>query len=575
MFVFDHAASLWLRPDGTPDPSRPVLLPDGPLELGVLRASARLDVTVDGRPLPAGTGRWDGRRDYVTTGAGPGFEYESRVRFGERGVTLECLVTDMDGEPAPILRLRGAAEGEGWATTSRPGPDGRAQPAWRTVLTVPRPVSAVPAASRAAVPDPAPRIVVHGPSQDAQALVRLEHQLGSDTPTRYSALRPFGSTDERYSGRVFWDADLWMLPALALTHPAQARAIPEFRMQTFQGAREEYAAWLKAGRPTGQDADGTLRKMGHLANAPPGLKVPWETGPDGLELCATDGRWAHHATADAAWGMRYAAMLGLAPKSAAAEYARLAAGFLSARATRLSSGRFSIVDTLSPDENVHAEHDSYTNLAAELVMRWGGFQPGEPELPRQGGRLLNFSSDRGGRLNQQALLLAVWPWESGRALSEAADILGSCRGRENPDGPAMSLSIEALVEARHGDPERALAVWRESFNRYEHGPQRLLGESRNRPDGVFRTGVAGCWSAVLYGFLGVNVGDTAVPDAPWRRRLASGAWVSVRPRLPKAWTRVDIRIVLDGEPVWLSASHSGVARVQGPDVQARKAAFRR
>jgi trehalose/maltose hydrolase-like predicted phosphorylase len=273
--------------------------------------------------------------------------------------------------------------------------------------------------------------------------------------------------------------------------------------------------------------------------------------------------------------MRFASQIGLASLPQAEAYCRLASGFYHSRALRHPGGSFSIVDTLSPDENAHVEHDSYTNLAADLVTRWAGAPLGKPHLPRQGRALLNYSGDRGGRLNQHALLLAVWPWEHPAAVARAPEILASCRGRANPDGPAMSLSIEALAEARYGDPDRALATWREAFRRYEHGPQLLMGETRNRPAGVFRTGVAGCWSAVLYGFLGVHVGEQPTPGSLWQRRLESGAWVSVRPRLPSAWKRVDFRIVLDGVPVRLSASRTGVAAVQGPVVQAEGTRFRR
>lgn len=558
-FLFSHGASLWVRPDGLPDRSRPILVADGPLGLALRRADLGLDVTVAGKPLPPGTGGWVRRDTYQTVGTGPGYEYRSLVQFRGASIVATCTVRPARGRPRPEVRAVKTeagrrAEAGIWSTQSGPGGVSESD-LWfaRVASSWPVPVEAE------APPERGPRIVLEGPAEDAMAVRRLEFQLGPEEFEGFTLLTPFGATSEQYSGRVFWDADLWMLPALALTHPRQAAAVPHFRLLTEGEARREFDAWLAVGRPVGQDADGTLRKLGPLAKKEAGLKVPWETGPDGQEKCRTEGRWAHHATAAAAWGMQFAARLGLASSSMADRYIELAAAFYHARATPFPQGRFTVRDTLSPDENAHTPDDAYTNLAADLVLQAAGRPLGSPYLPFDPvrGKLLNYTGDRGARLNQHALLLAVWPLQHPTAVAEAKSILASCRGRANPDGPAMSLPVEAVVEARYGDPDRALDAWRRGLKAM-HGPDGLMGESRRRPGGVFRTGAAALWSALVYGFAGIHVDDVPLTGANRSVQLRSGVWVSCKPNLPKAWRSVSVRLVLDGRPRVWTATHGAV-----------------
>jgi trehalose/maltose hydrolase-like predicted phosphorylase len=45
-------------------------------------------------------------------------------------------------------------------------------------------------------------------------------------------------TSDSYAGQVFWDADVWMQPGLAASHPEAAQRITNYRVDKYGQARE-------------------------------------------------------------------------------------------------------------------------------------------------------------------------------------------------------------------------------------------------------------------------------------------------------------------------------------------------
>ena len=70
-----------------------------------------------------------------------------------------------------------------------------------------------------------------------------------------------GLTGRAYRGHVFWDADLFVLPFLAATHPQSARAMLEYRIARLPQALARAAAEGRAG-----------------------ARFPWESADDGTEV---------------------------------------------------------------------------------------------------------------------------------------------------------------------------------------------------------------------------------------------------------------------------------------------------
>ena len=82
-------------------------------------------------------------------------------------------------------------------------------------------------------------VVVEG-DDGLQLAVRfaLFHLMGSVADTGEAAVGARGLTGTGYRGHVFWDADVFVLPFLAATHPSSARAMLEYRLRRLPAAIE-------------------------------------------------------------------------------------------------------------------------------------------------------------------------------------------------------------------------------------------------------------------------------------------------------------------------------------------------
>ena len=110
-----------------------------------------------------------------------------------------------------------------------------------------------------------------------------------------------GLSGTGYSGHVFWDADVFMLPAVVAMDPAAAAAMVRYRLRRLDAARARARA---AG----------LR----------GARFPWESAASGEDVTPASGRLGgrrvpiltgqleEHITADVAWAAaHYASWTGL------------------------------------------------------------------------------------------------------------------------------------------------------------------------------------------------------------------------------------------------------------------------
>lgn len=117
-----------------------------------------------------------------------------------------------------------------------------------------------------------------------QALrLNLFHLFQSSSRDGASSTAAKGLTGEGYEGHYFWDAEVFMLPALVTTAPELARGMLAFRHRTLEQAR------LHA------------REMGH----PRGALYPWRT-ISGTECSAyfPSGSAQYHINAAIAWALR-------------------------------------------------------------------------------------------------------------------------------------------------------------------------------------------------------------------------------------------------------------------------------
>ncbi|MCW5939553.1 MAG: hypothetical protein KF884_01505 [Fimbriimonadaceae bacterium] len=384
-----------------------------------------------------------------------------------------------------------------------------------------------------------PTIKIDGPSEDQSAVETMLRYLAlSHEPSLKMPPGPFGLSNDKYGGRVFWDSDAWMFPALLFLAPERARIVPRYRLEKLEAARIEYQLWA--------EKTGLIPILG-------AAKFPWEGGRDGRENAPAESERQHHISATVLFWLRQAAAQGLVDRLALKEAEESVGKFLAQRAEQRPDGQWTLKDVMSPDEFATVDDDLYTNVATEAALgpKWRG----KFYRPRDATTFLSYTGDRLKGHKQAAALLAVWPLQDRRAEQEATKMLARFKGSTTPNGPAMTLCLQALVEARYDDPETAYQTWKESWKKYTHGPHLQFSEAPNGRSTYFLTGAGGCLNAVLYGFLGVRVDSKPQGGASWSLQTRTGEWVSVRPRLPRAWKSVTVDpFVVDGKRFVLTAT---------------------
>ncbi|HUZ09654.1 MAG TPA: glycosyl hydrolase family 65 protein [Acidimicrobiales bacterium] len=402
------------------------------------------------------------------------------------------------------------------------------------------------------------------------------HLLAAAADAGEAAVGARGLTGDAYAGHVFWDADVFVLPALAAILPAAARAMLEYRTRRLPAARA-------AARARG------------LA----GARFPWESAGDGGDVTPSEVRGRHgdlvpiatggheeHIVADVAWAAaRYAAWTGdaafldRAGRDLLVETARYWAG----RVRLDPEGRGHLYGVMGPDEyHEVVDDDAYTNVMARWNLRTGA-----AILARSGGdaevaawRELadslvdGWSPETGiyeqfaGYFDLEPLLMSevapppvavdllLGPTRvAGSQLLKQADVLmlhhlvpeetvaGSlapCLAYYEPrtaHGSSLSPAIHASLLARAGEPDRALELFRLAARL---DLDDLTGTTAG---GLHLATMGGVWQALAYGFLGLR---------------AEQDTLAVDPCLPGAWSVLGLRFRFRGGRFGVRAEHDRV-----------------
>lgn len=377
---------------------------------------------------------------------------------------------------------------------------------------------------------------VDGPVKD-QAFIHslLFYLRTSIDPKGDISVSPFGLSDTTYNGHIFWDADIWVFPSLALIDPERAARIPLYRLKRLGQAEKNFQEWCAAGRPTASSP------MGPLAGAK-GVKFPWESSVSGKDVTPGSSKFEDHITGSVAFSVDQAAALGLVSMDQRDQLLKGAGAFYQARSTPGPQGRV-IEGVVSPDENkIGAKNDLYTNLLAQFCANGGDFEgPERFALPKDGESFLTYDGDRLKGYKQTAALLAVYPLQYPPAEAQARQMMERFSTKTIANGPAMSDSVHALIWARLGEADKAYALWERGWQDFTNHPFLLFSEKRNKPATYFVTGAAGELQTVLYGFLGFRIDSRQDPKAAYNWPLKSGKWLSVKPNLPSEWKSVKLR----------------------------------
>jgi trehalose/maltose hydrolase-like predicted phosphorylase len=282
-----------------------------------------------------------------------------------------------------------------------------------------------------------------------------------------------------------------------------------------------------------------------MAKANP-IKYPWQAGPNGEERSTQPTRFAEHVSGDVAWGASFAADLGLISNEQTKKIVDGVASYYLHRATLGNDQKVGIEDTVSVDEWHTGNDDLYTNAIADWVIRKSLSEQVWPadamRFPNDYGGLLAYEGDTRKAYQQAAAQLVLWPLEKEGLVGDPIQFLDRFAGKNAPTGPAMSLSVDALIRARYGNADQALGEWRESWKQYTDGnPFLLFSEKPNQPDRTyFGTGAAGCLNTVIYGFAGARIVEDARQDKA-KIKIANDKWLVFRPNLPSDWKKLTLR----------------------------------
>ncbi|HTZ08821.1 MAG TPA: glycosyl hydrolase family 65 protein [Acidimicrobiales bacterium] len=407
--------------------------------------------------------------------------------------------------------------------------------------------------------------------------------LMSSVPDRGEAgVGARGLSGGDYAGHVFWDADMFVMPVLAATHPAAARTMLEYRIRRLPAARRWAAA---SGRK--------------------GARFPWESGLDGSDVTprsAVDGRgevvairtglMEEHITADVAWAAWQLAswqgswdFLDGPGRRLVTETAR----YWASRVRHDDAGRAHIDHVIGPDEyHEDVEDNAYTNQmaawnlrrAADVVLRRGsdaergearawravadavvdgwdpvlgrhhqfvGFDALEPLLvadvgpvPLAADRVLGHARVAASQVIKQAdvlMLHHVIP-EAVPAGSLAADM--DYYLPRTAHGSSLSPAVHASLLARLGRLDEAVA-YLDMARRID-----LDDTTGSTAGGLHLATLGGLWQALVMGFAGVRLtgpdDDALVLD----------------PHIPDAWRELRLRLRWHGHVVRLGCRGGGV-----------------
>lgn len=371
-------------------------------------------------------------------------------------------------------------------------------------------------------------IIIDGNAQDQQDVHSMMYHLYSFVRegTAYSP-SPMGLSGLGYNGHVFWDAELWMYPALLVLHPELAKSMMEYRFQRLDAARRNA-----------------------FANGFKGAMYPWESAESGAEetpVWALSGPFEHHITADvamAAWN--YYAVTQDKQWLREKGYPMLSAtaDFWTSRVERNGPGHYDIKNVVAADEWAeNVDNNAFTNAAAKANLQYAtqaakilGLSPNPdwmhvanniPVLKMDNGVTQEHAAYHGEGIKQADVNLLAYPLKE---ITDAGQIRKDLEYYEtrvpNEGTPAMTQAVFTLLYARLGDTSKAYHWFKDAYLPNLNPPFRVIAETKGGTNPYFATGAGGILQAVLMGFGGLEITPKGI--------------IQVKSSLPANWKKLSI-----------------------------------
>ncbi|MES2127500.1 MAG: glycoside hydrolase family 65 protein [Pseudomonadota bacterium] len=365
-------------------------------------------------------------------------------------------------------------------------------------------------------------IVIDGDEQ-AQRDVRamLYHLYAFTRAGSGYSLSPMGLSGLGYNGHVFWDAELWMYPPLLVLHPEIARSLLDYRFARLDAARRN------------------AFRHGYQ-----GAMFPWESASEGEEatpVWALTGPFQQHITACVGWAFwKYYQATHDKDWLRERGYPVLkeVADFWASRVERKGPGRYQINNVIGADEwQENIDNNAFTNGMAITVLRYAadaaralGVAPNPdwehvaanipiPAFPD--GTTREHERYDGVPIKQADVNLLAYPLSIVSDPAKVARDLAYYEPRISAEGPAMSHAILATLHARAGRADQAYALWLKSFRPNALPPFGVLAETAGGSNPYFATGAGGSLQTVIFGFGGIDIGDSGIAE---RRAMLPPGW---------------------------------------------------
>jgi len=408
-------------------------------------------------------------------------------------------------------------------------------------------------------------IVIQGDPESQQVThANLFYLLSSIYPNSDHSIPPFGLSSNLYGGHIFWDAEIWMMPALIVQHPDYARSIIAYRFKRLGQAKKN------------------AKQHGFA-----GAEYPWESADTGAEMVGGEFSKERHITADVGWAAwQYYLWTGDKAylKSQGWPVLQATAQYWVSRVTKGAEGKYHVKGVLSPDETADVvDDDAWTNGIVQANLRDAARAAatlGQVADPRwkaiADGMYFPFDKPRGipaendkpmtdrFSAKQADTLLLVHPLNVPFGAQTEEKMLDFYAAHTSKFGPAMTASIHAVVAARLGRGKDALDLFHDSYRPFMRGPWDAFAEKRTSNRVYFCTGMGGCLQSVLYGFAGLQVVELG-QKGPGTKLAGDGeAALYAAPHLPPGWGGLTVKgIRFRGKTLDLSVAPGDKVTVTG------------
>jgi trehalose/maltose hydrolase-like predicted phosphorylase len=323
-----------------------------------------------------------------------------------------------------------------------------------------------------------------------------------------------GLSSAGYNGHYFWDTELWMYPPILVMNPEAGRSLMDYRANCLPQAMQN------------------ARNHGYK-----GAQYPWEADSYGEEctpVWALTGTYEHHITADvgiAMWQYYCVTQDKEWLEETAWPVLKAVADFWLSRAEKNADGSYSIINVVGADEYAeNVDDNAFTNGAAKRVLRdvtkaaevlgkkvdprWMEVSDGLVFTYNEDGVTMEYTGYDGRLIKQTDVNMLAYPLG---VITDPAHVQRDIEyyfDRIDPNGPAMSNAIIAVLHARLRDPETAFKVFKKSYTDKLRPPFGVLSENANTSRVSFATGLGGILQSVIFGFAGIEITEDGIIQLP-------------------------------------------------------------